>query len=751
MNKISLLFIPCLLLGNPSGGQVVTGSAEISHAGAQCTIHASDKAVIHWDHFGVGARESTVFVQPSAASAVLNRVIGKNISEIHGLLQANGKLFLINPNGILIGPEGVVQAGGFLASTLDLLGSVFDPESALQFQGEGGSLVNLGTIRGQEWVALVAPHVSNSGVIETAALGVGSSHSVLVRPRSHENVWIELPDTASPYPYAQAINMEGTVRACHLAEEGGEIVLKADKGTIALRGELIAPGGFIEVSGSEVLITSEALISASGLENGDSGDVVICADDFLSFEGKIEAKGGSLGGDGGFVEVSGKSMLFKGTVDRTAPQGQAGLLLIDPSDILITTVTSANVMFAANTYSVNAALPTPATIDAAAINASLAGGPVTVTTSSAFGDVGNITITSPISWASGFPLALLADGSITVSGTVIQDLAAGQMTLFAQNSITLDAASISSAGGDISLSAVSGDVLLQGTALASATIASFGGDIQVSAGRDITLLNAGNPLTTEVIIGVLPGGGSTAITAGRDVVLFNQAFATTPNPAAIGGSDTLTITAGRDVLFQNPTTFIAANTGNLDVTAGRNVSIDSLSGIFVVNVNSVITIVTDNQAPAAPQVGDGGLQMGPQAIIGIAPIGPTPPVDIRIYTAIPSQNTITNLNWGAFVHDPSGTNSATEVYGIYFPSAIPTTSPLRYIVFYKTVDVPVAVLTQQTPQVISSGFEALRKFAYRQPYSLLNEVEQFWTLYQAGELNRTFYPIYMTNYREFTP
>lgn len=756
--KWILLLIPSLLAAHPTGGQTIAGSIEISQNGTQCTIRAADKSVIHWDHFGIDRGESLSFIQPGTSSSVLNRVTGKTISEINGFLQANGQVFLVNPNGIVIGSEGMIQTAGFLASTLDLMGNGFDPNNPLEFQGEGAAISNLGQIRGEEWVCLIAPEVSNHGIVEGGSVAIGSSRSVFVGSRSRENIWIELGNEGDPNPFAHAINLEGVVRAGLLSNESGQIVIKGEG--IALRGTLDAPGGSISVLGKKIDMPSDSYISASGVENQSSGDVIIRASDLLTFNGKIDAKGGPLGGDGGFVEVSGKSMLFNGLVDRTSLHGEAGSLLIDPSDILITGATTGNVMFAANTYSVNAALPSPATIDAGDIIANLGLGPVTVTTSSAFGDVGNITLTSPIVWGSGFNFTLLADGSITLQGVSILDNSNAQITLTAQNSITLDAGSITSmAGGNISLTATNGDVNLLATFVGgTASVRSFGGDIVVVAGQDVNLINNGNPVSAEVFIGVLPGGGFTSITAGRDILLDNQALATTFNPAGIGGSSTLTLNAGRDVILRNPSCFLVTATGDLDVTAGRNVSLDSNCGFFSINPNAVITIVTDNQAPVSPQVGDGGLIMDPSSIIGFDPVRMTPSLNIRIYTVRPSQNNITLLNWTSFAHDPLQVDSATEVYGVYFPSAIPITSPLQYIVFYKTRDplVPnsaVADLAQEIPQVISSGFEFLRKFAYRHPYSLLNEVERFWTMYDSANptLNRTFHPFYMMNYREFTP
>ena len=55
-------------------------------------------------------------------SYVLNRVTGGTESQILGQLVSNGAVYLVNPNGILIGEEAQVQTAGFIASTLDLLG-----------------------------------------------------------------------------------------------------------------------------------------------------------------------------------------------------------------------------------------------------------------------------------------------------------------------------------------------------------------------------------------------------------------------------------------------------------------------------------------------------------------------------------------------------------------------------------------------------------------------------------------------------
>src|SRR5499426_506770 len=107
----------------PDGPVVVGGSAKISGAGTATTTinQTSNSAVINWNTFNIGAGETTTFVQPNSSSVALNRVTGGlGPSEIYGTLTANGRIFLINPDGVLVGPSGVINTAGFLATTSDI-------------------------------------------------------------------------------------------------------------------------------------------------------------------------------------------------------------------------------------------------------------------------------------------------------------------------------------------------------------------------------------------------------------------------------------------------------------------------------------------------------------------------------------------------------------------------------------------------------------------------------------------------------
>ena len=105
---------------NPTGPSVVSGAATFNAVGKNLTVTNAPGAIINWQGFSIRPDEVTRFVQSGAASAVLNRVTGAEHSEILGQLLSNGRVFLINPNGITIGAGARIDTAGFVASSLNL-------------------------------------------------------------------------------------------------------------------------------------------------------------------------------------------------------------------------------------------------------------------------------------------------------------------------------------------------------------------------------------------------------------------------------------------------------------------------------------------------------------------------------------------------------------------------------------------------------------------------------------------------------
>lgn len=161
--------LPAMALANPSGGTVVAGTATIGGQGSQMVVtQTSNNAVINWNSFSVGANESVQFVQPNASSAILNRVTGGSASNILGNISSNGRVFLVNPNGIVFGYGSVVNVGSLVATTLDVSNERFMNGEYAFARGNAapGSVVNRGTLVADGGnVVLLADQVNNEGII----------------------------------------------------------------------------------------------------------------------------------------------------------------------------------------------------------------------------------------------------------------------------------------------------------------------------------------------------------------------------------------------------------------------------------------------------------------------------------------------------------------------------------------------------------------------------------------------------------
>ena len=122
----------------PTGASVASGSVGISSTSSDMTItQGTSNAIVNWNSFSIGKNNSVTFVQPDAASSILNRVTGNTSSTIAGTLSANGQVYLVNPNGIAITPTGSVKVGaGFVASTLDISDEDY-LSGNLAFSGDG--------------------------------------------------------------------------------------------------------------------------------------------------------------------------------------------------------------------------------------------------------------------------------------------------------------------------------------------------------------------------------------------------------------------------------------------------------------------------------------------------------------------------------------------------------------------------------------------------------------------------------------
>ncbi|MBS0627255.1 MAG: filamentous hemagglutinin N-terminal domain-containing protein, partial [Verrucomicrobia bacterium] len=173
LNLMWPLLFSTVAFSLPQGEQIVHGQAEIARGPRTFSITTSDKAIINYGSFNIGEKERVEFIQPSSTSTVLNRVVGSDPSSILGNITSNGKVFLVNPNGIYFGAGASVNVGSLIASTLDILDQDF-LEDRFYFSAKKGTtpgmIHNLGQITSQEGViAFISPHIKNEGAITANA------------------------------------------------------------------------------------------------------------------------------------------------------------------------------------------------------------------------------------------------------------------------------------------------------------------------------------------------------------------------------------------------------------------------------------------------------------------------------------------------------------------------------------------------------------------------------------------------------
>lgn len=182
----------------PTGGTVVAGNSTISTSTIRVdVVQTTNRSIINWGSFSVGSGGTVQFVQPSSTSAVLNRVTGTGSSTILGTVSANGQVFLLNPNGIVVGPSGRIEAAGLVLTTAAIADgefmagtvSVSSPPGGVTFSAEPGILdpgssafsigASGGLITGTVPVVLnttTLPPISGTLVV-TGGVPVGTLHS----------------------------------------------------------------------------------------------------------------------------------------------------------------------------------------------------------------------------------------------------------------------------------------------------------------------------------------------------------------------------------------------------------------------------------------------------------------------------------------------------------------------------------------------------------------------------------------------
>jgi len=600
----------------PAGGVVTSGAGRIVQNGGATTItQGSNRMAIDWTAFSIGAGESVRFMQPGPGAIALNRVTGRESSVILGELSANGRVFLLNPNGVLFGRGARVEVGSLVASTLTLSNADF---AAGRFELSGDStarVVNQGTIQAAPGghLALIA-----SGVENTGTLGAPGG-SVLLAAAS--SVSLTMAD-GSPLGYTIS-----TGAAQALADNGGLIVADGGRVTLTARGRDHL---------ADAVVNSSGVVQARSVRN-DRGTIELIGDPaagIVRVDGRLDASAPDAGGVGGTVRVLGDKVgLFDGArVDASGTAG-GGQVLVGGNFQGAGPAPNASAAFVAPTASVDASAtlrgPGGEIIvwgtDAANVHGRLkaAGGPsggsggrietsghaldtsgIEVDVSGGGGlwllDPYNVTISTGAQTGGGFSGGVWtpsASGSLVNTGSIQSILnGGGNVTIRTvgagaqEGNIAINGSISKTAGGAATLSLVAdGRITTNATSGGHRTISSSSGALNVSMSAAATTSASNTSAISLRFLDINANGGTITVTAN------GASSATLP---ALDLSNSVWTTSGAGAISLTGTTRANGNTQGVWL---RSTTLSTATGpISVSGTSGGIATVTGTNANGAP-------------------------------------------------------------------------------------------------------------------------------------------------------
>lgn len=322
----------------PELAQIANGDVKVVAEGANLQINqTSDKAIVSWNTFNIGAQESVNFQQPHNG-VCLNRIDAANgMSQIAGKLTSTGEIYLINQAGILFADTARVNVGGIIASVADLADGQFlsgEYEHRLSFdQPSSGVIINHGIIETKTdsgLVALLANNVVNDGVIRAnlgdVVLGSGQKFTIDFFGDWVLNFAVEEPAAKAGVDENGQVLRDGIAMSGQIFSEGGEVSMYASAAKdvfdnlINLSGEVRATSvrresvndsdykstvssdaGSIYLYGDEhgVVKVSGVINASSALEDLGGGEIIAVSNEVVITNGaKLNASGD---GDGGII------------------------------------------------------------------------------------------------------------------------------------------------------------------------------------------------------------------------------------------------------------------------------------------------------------------------------------------------------------------------------------------------------------------------------------------------------------------
>lgn len=570
----------------PVGGVVAEGGAGISSGAGSTTINqTSQNVAINWQSFSIGVGEAVQFVQPNSSSVALNRVLGPDPSSILGSLSANGKVFLLNPNGVLFGRGAQVNVGGLVASTLNMSDGDF-MAGRYHFAGNSkATVLNQGSINAPGgYVALLGAEVGNDGIIlarlGTVALAAGSEMTLDVAGDGLLNVTVSqgavdalvqnggliqadggqvlLTAKAAGNLLQSAVNNTGVIQAQTIENRNGTIRLTGDMqgGTMTIGGTLDVSGSGAGQTGGKVTVTGHhvglfgADIDASGDAGG--GTVLIGGDyqgrnpavpnaaaTYMSADSTITADAVTTGNGGKVILWSDESTRAYGSITARggALGGDGGLIetsahWLDTDGIMIDASAQNGKagmwLLDPADITINlgptAGMPVgPAAIYApdSGMNTSTLSVANLVTALGVAGGT-NVTITTTNTGVAGAPPSGLGDITIA-SALTWNPVSTATLTLNAAGDVHINAA-VTTTRGSLEVCCgrdINVNALITTTGVAATP--NSGGNVLLSAGRDVNIVRAAAtiPLPDKNLTGITTTHGNIEICAGNNINLGN--------------------------------------------------------------------------------------------------------------------------------------------------------------------------------------------------------------------------------------
>lgn len=311
----------------PQEGKVVVGEATFSTAGNKMTINQKKPTTqIDWKSFDIGQNKEVEFIQPSEHAVAYNRVTGGNASQIQGKLTANGKVYLANPNGVIITQGAQINVAGLLATTKDLEkisenGNGNGNGNSYQFtrktkdgqELKEGKVLNQGKIKAKDFVVLNGDKVINEGEIDATngKVYLSSDYNFTFTLLPDSGISVALEDNT----VRGIVQNEGSIKA-------GEITLSA-KGRKQALDSLVVNNGVLEATKVSNR-NGKVVLSAGNVQlNNESdikGEIVtfgadVTSNNELKDNIKITSKTGSKV-TSPKINFTGKSVNIKGDFGR---------------------------------------------------------------------------------------------------------------------------------------------------------------------------------------------------------------------------------------------------------------------------------------------------------------------------------------------------------------------------------------------------------------------------------------------------